>query len=375
MRGGAAVSGGSPSLGLVARGCLCKGSWGLIALTRALCAQDRVAAGDLGAALENPFYPTNVVVHPLVLLSVVDHFHRVNPKGGKGRVVGVLLGEVWQGRVDVTNSFAVPFDEDEKSQGVWYLDHDYLEKMSRMFKKVAAKEKIVGWYSTGPKIKPIDIQINHLFRDWGQGAAKDPVFVIIDVNIKQDQLPSEAYVAVEEVSSEAATSEWTFKHLSSEIGAFEAEEIGVEHLLRDIKDTTISTLTQDVESKVSSLRSLLSHIEQMATYLRKVNTGELPINHTIVYQMQVCSPKLTVAFPQSSYIPCCWLQDIFNLLPNTSTAALAKAFAVQTNDMMVVVYLSALIRSVIALHNLVNNRSAPPPPAASSFLLVACSGR
>eukprot|EP01043_Picozoa_sp_COSAG02_P052564 COSAG02_NODE_5682_length_4131_cov_2.988591_3_plen_102_part_00 len=53
------------------------------------------------------------------------------------------------------------------------------------------------------------------------------------------------------------------------------------------------------------------------------------------------------------------MQDIFNLLPNTNTADLAKAFAVQTNDMMVVVYLSALIRSVIALHNLVNNRSAP----------------
>ena len=50
------------------------------------------------------------------------------------------------------------------------------------------------------------------------------------------------------------------------------------------------------------------------------------------------------------------MQDIFNLLPNTNTADLAKAFAVQTNDMMVVVYLSALIRSVIALHNLVNNR-------------------
>ena len=53
------------------------------------------------------------------------------------------------------------------------------------------------------------------------------------------------------------------------------------------------------------------------------------------------------------------MQDIFNLLPNTNTADLAKSFAVQTNDMMVVVYLSALIRSVIALHNLVNNRSAP----------------
>eukprot|EP01047_Picozoa_sp_COSAG01_P064641 COSAG01_NODE_8590_length_2726_cov_1755.185383_1_plen_280_part_00 len=240
-------------------------------------------------------YPQHVVIHPLVLLSTVDHFLRVNPKGGKGRVVGVLLGEVRQGRVDVTNSFAVPFDEDERSQGVWYLDHDYLEKMFRMFKKVAAKEKIVGWYSTGPKIKPIDIQINHLFRDWGQGAAKDPIFCIIDVNVKEDVLPTEAYVAVEETASDSSTVSWTFKHIQSEIGALEAEEIGVEHLLRDIKDTTVSTLSQDVEAKVSSLRSLLSHLESMARYLRRVCAGELPVNHTIIYRMQ----------------------DIFNLLPNT----------------------------------------------------------
>eukprot|EP01048_Picozoa_sp_COSAG05_P013922 COSAG05_NODE_1530_length_4621_cov_3.869084_4_plen_294_part_00 len=185
-------------------------------------------------AVDNAF-PTQVVIHPLVLLSTVDHFLRVNPKGGKGRVVGVLLGEVWQGRVDVTNSFAVPFDEDDKSGGVWYLDHDYMEKMYRMFKKVAAKEKIVGWYSTGPTIKPIDIQVNHLFRDWGQGAAADPVFCIIDVNVKEDVLPTEAYVAVEETASDSSTVSWTFKHIPCEIGALEAEEIGVEHLLRDIK--------------------------------------------------------------------------------------------------------------------------------------------
>ena len=298
--------------------------------------QDRVAAGDAGVPMENPFYPTNVVVHPLVLLSTVDHFLRVNPKGGKGRVVGVLLGEVWQGRVDVTNSFAVPFDEDDKSQGVWYLDHDYLEKMSRMFKKVAAKEKIVGWYSTGPKIKPIDIQINHLFRDWGQGAAKDPVFVIIDVDVKQDQLPSEAYVAVEEVSSEAATTEWTFKHLASEIGAFEAEEIGVEHLLRDIKDTTVSTLAERVAAKLASLKGLKARLEDIHTYLKAVADGKLPVNHEITYLMQ----------------------EIFNLLPNLNVEELVRSFSVKTNDMMLVIYLSSLIRSVIALHNLINNKIA-----------------
>ena len=46
-----------------------------------------------------------VVVHPLVLLSVVDHYNRV-AKDTKKRVVGVLLGETYKGRVDITNCFA-----------------------------------------------------------------------------------------------------------------------------------------------------------------------------------------------------------------------------------------------------------------------------
>ena len=59
------------------------------------------APGSSAKAL--PFH--KVVVHPLVLLSVVDHYTRV-AKDTRKRVVGVLLGEIRKGQVDVTNSFA-----------------------------------------------------------------------------------------------------------------------------------------------------------------------------------------------------------------------------------------------------------------------------
>ncbi len=49
--------------------------------------------------------PESAVVHPLVLLSVVDHYNRV-ARDTKKRVVGLLLGEHSKGRVDITNSFA-----------------------------------------------------------------------------------------------------------------------------------------------------------------------------------------------------------------------------------------------------------------------------
>ena len=34
---------------------------------------------------------------------------------------------------------AVPFDEDDRDPNVWFLDHNYLENMAAMFKKVNCK--------------------------------------------------------------------------------------------------------------------------------------------------------------------------------------------------------------------------------------------
>ena len=65
----------------------------------------------------------DVTVHPLVLLSAADHYHRV-ARGTRKRVVGILLGAVYHGKVDATNSFAVPFEEDLKNpvELTWVLN-------------------------------------------------------------------------------------------------------------------------------------------------------------------------------------------------------------------------------------------------------------
>jgi 26S proteasome regulatory subunit N8 len=48
---------------------------------------------------------TQVTVHPLVLLSAVDHYNRA-ARGTKKRVVGILLGQNNGSSVNVANSFA-----------------------------------------------------------------------------------------------------------------------------------------------------------------------------------------------------------------------------------------------------------------------------
>ncbi|KAI5290502.1 proteasome regulatory particle subunit, partial [Ascosphaera atra] len=133
-------------------------------------------------------------VAPLVLLSAADHYGRTT-KGTKKRVVGVLLGQNDGQNVRVSNCFAVPFEEDEKNPSVWFLDHNFIENMCEMFKKINAKEKLVGWYHTGPKLRASDLDINELFKRY----TPNPLLVIIDVQPKEVGIPTDAYFAVEEI--------------------------------------------------------------------------------------------------------------------------------------------------------------------------------
>ena len=58
--------------------------------------------------------------------------------------------------------------------------------------------------------------------------------------------------------------------MASEIGAEEAEEVGVEHLLRDIKDTTVGTLSQRITNQLMGLKGLNIKLNEMRNYLTQV---------------------------------------------------------------------------------------------------------
>ncbi len=153
------------------------------------------------------------VVHPLVLLSVTDHHARSVSRSSQKRVIGVLLGQDNGKTINVANSFGIPFEEDEKDSKTWFLDHNYIEGMYEMFKKVngepqpccisvhmlteihIARERMIGWYHTGPKLRASDQEINDLFKRF----IARPVMVIVDVRPQVVGMPTDAYFAVEEI--------------------------------------------------------------------------------------------------------------------------------------------------------------------------------
>jgi 26S proteasome regulatory subunit N8 len=223
--------------------------------------------------------------------------------------------------------------------------------MLAMFRKVNAKERIVGFYSTGPQIRPNDLRIHSMLtRFLPKGTFTPLVFCIIDVRPNRKSIPTTAYKMVQQVeessksssssssslpsSSGKAQVQQSFAHVPSMIGAMEAEEVGVEHLLRDINDPTISTISSLIQGKMAALASLTDKLSEMKEYLELIVDGKVKPNQDIIANMQ----------------------SILNLLPNLNIDELVRALLIKTNDMHMVIYLSSLIRSVIALHDLVNNK-------------------
>ena len=257
--------------------------------------------------------------------------------------------------------------------------------MFHMFRKVNAKERIVGFYSTGPQIRSNDLRIYDIVERYtsgqhpsstGSGSVQSSatssslpkypaIFSIIDVRPDRSDLPVTSYTVTEQINPLSTTTTSTnnnsssihqrpqrtieriFVHVPTTLGAVEAEEVGVEHLLRDIHDPTISTIASLIQEKVVGLQTLHSKLLVCQQYIQSCITTTNADGTTTKTTSQINPTILSN------------LQTIVSLLPNTmaiSDPLHHRSMMQQTNDMYMSMYIAALIRTVMALHDLIQNQ-------------------
>jgi len=85
---------------------------------------------------------------------------------------------------------------------------------------------------------------------------------------------------------------------------------------------------------MTSLKALRNRLSEVYTYLDQVVSGKMPVNHNILYL----------------------LQDVFNLLPGLHTTDTQQSIVKKTNDTYLAMYLGSVIRCIISLHDLINNK-------------------
>jgi len=199
-----------------------------------------------------------------------------------------------------------------------------------MFKKVNWREKIVGWYHTGPKLHPNDVDIDEKIKK----LAANAVLVVIDPQHSDSKHPTEAYMAVSEVHDDGTPTTTTFSHVPSETGSEEVEEVGVEHLLRDINKLHAGSVNDGITSQLNGLRGLRHQLETIINYLHEVERNEMPINHQVNYQ----------------------LQEILQMLPDVTTSDMQTTLNMQMSDDLLAIFMASVIRAVLAQHHMISNK-------------------
>jgi len=121
------------------------------------------------------------------------------------------------------------------------------------------------------------------------------------------------------------------------VDILKVEDIGVEHLLLDIKDVDMSEIGTTLTNSVHGFAALKHELRGISAYLANVIAGRLPVDNEIT----------SIA------------QSVFNLLPNLGLRDTVESLATKSDDSAFMVFVSRLCRSVVPLRELVNCRHPP----------------
>eukprot|EP00745_Piridium_sociabile_P035841 TRINITY_DN63206_c0_g3_i1.p1 TRINITY_DN63206_c0_g3~~TRINITY_DN63206_c0_g3_i1.p1 ORF type:complete len:287 (+),score=77.73 TRINITY_DN63206_c0_g3_i1:39-863(+) len=266
-------------------------------------------------------------IHPVVMFGVVDAYER--RKEQAKRVIGTLLGTCEKGVVEVTNCFAVPFDESEDEVAV---DIEYARNMYELHRKVNSSEIIVGWYSTGSEVSVHSVLIHEYY----SREVKNPIHLTVDTIMRKGRMNMKAFISTV-IGVPGKTTGTMFTPVQVQINSYDAEQTGLE-VLQQGKGNTKRTVTVpselcQVETATSRLRAMLQHVIE---YIDNVLSGKITADPTMGRS----------------------LQDLVSCIPNIDPSKFENMLNSNMKDLLMVMYLAQLTRSQLLLHENLSNLPA-----------------
>lgn len=315
---------------------------------------------------------TPVILHPLVVLNVSDHFTRYSvmrlfpeqcarrvaedaregtPQfsgGGKGtRVLGLLLGTQRGRTVEVCHSFELPGRIGRNDQTE--VDIQFMHKRIEQYQQIFANYNVVGWYFIGSAVTDEDLRLHtEVFSVLNEA----PILLVVNPDSKA------SVGRTEMVSEDERSTPMDAKPVGYSPGALvtyqlemkvvnempktilapvahryaseDSERIAVDHVMRHAVpgggDGTSST-TMHLGTLRRSIKMLQNRIQVIVAFLEATATGKIETNHSLLRQVAgVCAR-----------------------LPALDCKEFSEAFADEKNDSMVVTYLSGVTKSLCAL--------------------------
>ena len=276
---------------------------------------------------------SNVVVHPIVLLSVLDHHTR--RQEGAGRVIGTLLGRRDGETVEITNCFAVPHAErgDEVAIG-----KDFNRQMLALHLRANKRETVVGWYATAlpdetdeGKFKFIADTSSLIHEFYASECEDDPIHLVVDTSLVNDAMELRSYKSSSiTVKNDALAN--IFNEIRLSVKSSESEKICINKMIAGNSPAGASATQDENEALKLSMEKLLEMLETASTYVDSVLSNKVTPDETIG-------------------------RDIFeslNSIPRIRPEVFDKMFNDSLQDLLMVTYLSNVTKTQLSIAEKLN---------------------
>jgi 26S proteasome regulatory subunit N8 len=227
-------------------------------------------------------------IHPIAILSVVKKKNLLTySEEKKKRTIGCLLGYSKKYKISCTSSFHIPFEE-EADGNSWFIDHNFIEKMADMYKKVNTKEFVIGWYSNSEKINKNDININKII----SGYIEYPVQILIWTTEKKGFF-IDAFIA----KNNFPQCETFLYKIEVTIGLLESEEIGIFQILKNSCLIRNLITNDSIKNFFKIFRFYISHINKI---IQKNNNKIFKSDYTNLKEFQNILEKIFLILRQDN---------------------------------------------------------------------------
>lgn len=274
-------------------------------------------------ALASAAGASSAKINPMVLFTICDSYIRRNE--GSDRIIGTLLGNITDGVANITNCYTVPHNESMDQVAVDIVHHKTLFDLHQ---KVNKADVVIGWFSTGYAMNGSDA----LIQDFYGRECTNPIHLTVDTTLTDNQMRIATYVSrsLSLGDKQLATE---FIEIPCQSRMIEAERIGVD--LLDKKETR--QIPQDMDRLKDSFAKLSAMLNGCADYVNDVLAGRKEPNNEIGR----------------------YLADTIAAIPYVSPEEFDKLFEDNMQDMLLVMYLSSLMRTQLAIADKLGTQLLP----------------
>lgn len=278
-----------------------------------------------------------IKVHPLVIMSIADHYTREKVQKNSTRVLGALFGRQNGREVDILESFELLWKSDDN--GVVSIEQKAFEEDSKLFMEAYEGYECLGWYATGKQPEKNDIEIHKQMAAFNER----PLCLMLDPAPEENarELPCAIYVEEVKVVQEATVNELV--KVNFEIFSDEAERITAVHCAKVVTgankgDSAVITQSASLSKAVGMLDERLTVLNK---FLQDTAAGKVEKDHAILRA----------------------LKGMCNSLPTMDSTEFKQDMLSEYNDALLITYLSSITKGthlaseVVERFNFTNNQS------------------